>query len=49
MSPQIPKEVIDALANMILPEIQKLYECHEDKTYLAEQEEKNANSLNSDR
>lgn len=44
MSPQIPKEVIYVLANMILPEIQKSYEskkCEKDLEEWKIEQEKN--------
>lgn len=46
---EIPQYVIDELARMLLPEIQKFYESPEGREYLSRQENDNSDSSDTER
>ncbi|MDE6595678.1 MAG: hypothetical protein K2K44_06695 [Oscillospiraceae bacterium] len=46
---EIPQYVIDGLARMLLPEIQKFYESPEGRKYLSKQENDNSDSSYTER
>ena len=46
---EIPQYVIDGLARMLMPEIQKFYESPEDSEFLSKQENDNSDSSDTER
>lgn len=46
---EIPQYVIDGLARMLLPEIQKFYKSSDGREYLSEQENDNSDSFDTER